>query len=200
MQPRKRLATWPRWLTGTAPISSSCPRLVGCRRHSLRAARAPATRDCLIGVTPRRASRHYARVPLASWPQLHDLIWLFEAEPEIEFEDIGWPVSQVTFVTARASWTVICTIAPYMYTVDLRLGQDDEDVVRLRLPEVVQAVEVDRTHGAEALVVSFERDSRAGALRLQLKPTVVDRMMPGVLPRSESPALHSRCIGDQPIP
>ncbi len=109
---------------------------------------------------------------MASWPELHDLIWVFEAEPEIEFADIGWPVSQATFVTARGDWTVICTIAPYMNTVDLRLSQGDEDVVRLRLPELVQMVEVDRTHGAEALVVSFERDSRAGALRLQLKPSV----------------------------
>ena len=60
---------------------------------------------------------------MASWPELHDLIWLFEAEPKIEFPDIGWPVSQATFVTARGSWRVICTIAPYVYTVDLRLGQ-----------------------------------------------------------------------------
>lgn len=109
---------------------------------------------------------------MASWPELHDLIWLFEAEPKIEFPDIGWPVSQATFVTARGSWRVICTIAPYVYTVDLRLGQGEEDVVRLRFPEVVQTVEVDRTHGVEALVVSFDRDSRAGALRLQLKPSV----------------------------
>lgn len=107
-----------------------------------------------------------------AYPPLHDLIWLFETEPEIEYEDIGWPVSVGTFTTIRAPWTVSVTVAPYMYTVEIRLSQSGTEVVRLAMKEVVSTVSVDRTHETEALVVTFDRNSRLDALRLTLKPEV----------------------------
>ena len=109
---------------------------------------------------------------MSSYPELSELIWLFEAEPSVEYEDIGWPASEATFVTVRGAWTVTCTIAPYLYTVIVTLAQGDDDVVRLAFPELVHMVAVDRTHGIEALVVSSLRDSWRGAIRLQLKPSI----------------------------
>ena len=111
-------------------------------------------------------------MPMDAYPPLDDLIWLFESGPEIEHEDIGWPASAATFTTTRGSWTVSVHLAPYMYTVEIRLSQGGKDLVRLAMKEVVSKVDVDRTHGIEALVVSFDRNSRLDALRLTLKPDV----------------------------
>ncbi|MDP9404409.1 MAG: hypothetical protein M3P85_14045 [Actinomycetota bacterium] len=141
-------------------------------------ARAPVRANCaayrsLPPSTAGAAIRHYALVPMESFPELHDLIWLFESDPSVEHEDLGYPISETTFTTQRGGWTVEVMIAPYMYTAELRLRQHGSDAVNLRMVEVVASVAVDRTHGSEALIVSFDRNSRLNALRLQLKPTVV---------------------------
>jgi hypothetical protein len=107
-----------------------------------------------------------------AYPSLDELIWLFEVEPVVEYEDVGWPVSTATFTTIRGPWTISVDIAPYMHTVEIRLSQDGVEAVRLAMKEVVSTVALDRTHGAEALVVSFDRNSRLDALRLTLKPVV----------------------------
>lgn len=110
---------------------------------------------------------------MASYPELHELIWLFEVEPTVEHEDLGWPVSRTTFTTMRGPWTVVCGIEPYMYSVDLQIRHEDAEVVSLRMPEVVESVAVDRTRGAEALQIRFSsRAEFLRGLRLQLKPNV----------------------------
>jgi hypothetical protein len=112
-------------------------------------------------------------VPMASFPELHDLIWLFEVEPTIEHDDLGWPASAATFETQRGPWSVVCTIEPYLYTVDLAISHAADDVVSLRMPEVVESVAVNRLRGAEALQVRFSsRAEFLRGIRLQLKPTV----------------------------
>lgn len=111
-------------------------------------------------------------VPMDAYPGLDELIWLFESEPELAHPDLGWPVSRATFTTIRGPWTVSVDLEPYMYSVALRLAQADAEVLRLSMKEVVSTVAVDRTHGIEALVVGFDRNSRLDALRLTLKPEV----------------------------
>lgn len=59
-------------------------------------------------------------VPTSSFPELHELIWLFESEPTIPEEYPGWPIIPPTFETERGPWRVRCEIAPYDYTVTIR--------------------------------------------------------------------------------
>lgn len=111
-------------------------------------------------------------MPIDAYPGLDELIWLFEVEPEVHHEDLGWPASAATFRTTRGPWTLVVEIAPYMYTVEISLRQNTNEVVRLAMKEVVRTLSIDRTHGIEALVVGFDRNSRLDALRLTLKPDV----------------------------
>jgi len=125
-----------------------------------------------VGATNKRWTRQYALVPMASWPGLDDLIWLFESDPEIKYEDLGYPASATTFTTERGGLSIRFMIAPYSYTVELQVLHGDSEVVALRMPEIVAAVDLDKAGGAEALVVTFDRNSRLNALRVQLKPRV----------------------------
>ena len=38
---------------------------------------------------------------MSSFPELHELIWLFESEPTIPEENPGWPINPATFETER---------------------------------------------------------------------------------------------------
>jgi hypothetical protein len=91
---------------------------------------------------------------MSTFPELHDLVWLFESEPTIEDGDLGWPVSPATFHVVRGTTQIFCTIAPYEYSVDIRCEMPDNDSFVVRLIENVDTLTIDRTHGAEALVWS----------------------------------------------
>jgi len=113
-----------------------------------------------------------ARVPMTSFPELHELIWLFESEPTIPEENPGWPINPATFETERGRWRVRCVIAPYDYTVTIRCQIEGEDAIEVNLLENVDEVKLDRTHEAEVLVVVCRTDSLLRPVRLQLKPRV----------------------------
>ena len=109
---------------------------------------------------------------MSSWPELQDLIWFFEVEPEVQYEDLGWPTSPATFVTLRVPWVVRCTIAPYDYTVELDCSVDGTEALHLKLNGIVDALVIERTHGAEAMTIRPQEGADLGPLRLQLKPSV----------------------------
>ncbi|MEN9645153.1 MAG: hypothetical protein RL238_1822 [Actinomycetota bacterium] len=122
---------------------------------------------------------------MSSFPELHDLIWLFESEPTIPEEYPGWPVTPATFETERGPWRVRCVVAPYDYTVTIRCLCEDQDAIEVNLLENVDEVRVDRTNGAETLVVTCRADSLLRPVRLQLKPkvhVVVETQLPGQRP------------------
>jgi hypothetical protein len=109
---------------------------------------------------------------MSSFPELHELIWLFESEPTIPEEYPGWPIIPATFETERGPWRVRCVIAPYDYTVTIRCQIKGEDAIEVNLLENVDEVKLDRTHDAEALVVVCRAGSLLRPVRLQLKPRV----------------------------
>jgi hypothetical protein len=118
---------------------------------------------------------------MSSFPELHELIWLFEVEPTLAEEYLGWPISAATFETERGAWRVRCVIAPYDYTVTIRCVIEVENAIEVDLLENVDEVKVDRTHDAEALVVVCRADSLLRPVRLQLKPrihVVVETQLP----------------------
>jgi hypothetical protein len=98
---------------------------------------------------------------MTSWPELHELIWLFESEPTVEYEDLGWPVSAAMFETSRDAWMIRCTIRVYDYSVEIQCSHDDGSSVAMSLRSVVEAIEVDRSSGSESLLI---RSSAASGL------------------------------------
>lgn len=109
---------------------------------------------------------------MSSFPELHELIWLFESEPTILDDHPGWPIIPASFETERGPWRVRCVIAPYDYTVTVRCQIDDVEAIEVNLLENVDDVTIDRTHGSEALVVVCRADSMLRPVRVQLKPHV----------------------------
>ena len=114
-------------------------------------------------------------------PRLDELIWLFESEPSVEYDDLGYPTSATTFVTTRGSAEVECTIEPYMNSLTIRLCEGGEERLRLHLWGLVDRVAVDRLHGQEALVAAMVPGAGFQELRLQMRPS------PSVSWASEAP-------------
>jgi hypothetical protein len=110
-------------------------------------------------------------MPMSAWPSLDDLIWLFEAEPAIEHEDLGYPTAAATFTTTRGVTLVECTVEPYMNSISIRFVEQSEERLRLHLWGSVEEVHVDRHGSGEALVASMVDRVPFHALRLEMKPS-----------------------------
>ena len=108
---------------------------------------------------------------MTTWPQLDDLIWLFEADPLIESEDLGYPDAATTFITIRGSTEVECTIEPYMNSMSVTLSESGQERLRLHLWGLIDRLVLDRTHDREALVAAMNQDAGFHELRLELKPS-----------------------------
>jgi hypothetical protein len=109
-------------------------------------------------------------MPMSTWPQLDDLVWLFEAEPVIEYEDLGYPTSATTFTTERDATEVECTVEPYMNSLTIRLSERGEERLRLHLWGLIDGIVVDREHGREALVATMVRRAGFHELRIEMRP------------------------------
>lgn len=107
---------------------------------------------------------------MSAWPDLEELIWLFEAEPHFEFEDLGYPNAATSFRTTRGDTHVQCTIEPYLNSLTVRVLEGDEQRLRLHRWRTVERLVVDRVHGAEALVATIVPEVPSSELRLTLKP------------------------------
>ena len=108
-------------------------------------------------------------------PEIDDLRWIFESDPESAFPGDdwrgSWPYSAITFTTVRSGATVRCYLEPANNTVGIVIDGDSPRHVRLDL-DGIKAVTTERLHGNEELVVHFRGDRPRPALRLRLKPTV----------------------------
>ena len=110
-------------------------------------------------------------MPMSSYPELHELVWLSEVEPEVLEPELGWPMSEVTFVTHQGGWEVRCSIGVYDYTVELNCLLEGNETVHLKLKEV-DSIAFDRPHGAETLLVRPREGAGFGDVTIQLKPHV----------------------------
>lgn len=111
-------------------------------------------------------------VPMSDYPSLDELIWLFESDPSMEYEDLDYPVSATTFETNRGAHLVQCTVEPYTNSVSICLEHDGAQVVSLTLDGMVEEAHIDRVHG-EALVLSTISSLPFRQLRLELKPRLL---------------------------
>jgi len=108
-------------------------------------------------------------------PDIDDLRWLFESDPESAFPDDNWrgywPYSAITFTTVRSGATVSLYLEPASHTVGIVIDAESPSHVRLDLGDV-GAVATERLHGNEELIVDFRGENARPHLRLRLKPTV----------------------------
>ena len=105
-------------------------------------------------------------------PDIDELTWLFEDGP-VGAE--GWqrefPHTEVAFRTTRAGVAVSLALAIDYEDARLVISGAAAPEVDLSLHDV-QAVEVERLHGAEVLVLRFRPSAALEPLRLVLKPTL----------------------------
>ena len=119
----------------------------------------------------RRSTKQTSPMPMATWPELDDLIWLFETNPVVEYEDLGYPVAATTFVTVRGTTEVECTIEPFMNSISITLSESGQERMRLHLWGLIDGLVLDRTHDREALVATINGDAGFHELRLEMKPS-----------------------------
>jgi len=77
---------------------------------------------------------------LIELPDLHELTWLFEAEPVLLDPDVAIAYNTVTFTTARGDDRVVCVIRPASDEVDLTWSAGDREMVRLALAGVAAGI------------------------------------------------------------
>jgi len=61
-------------------------------------------------------------------PELAELIWLFEDEPQGRYEDVHWPVGLHSFQLTRGAISVLFSIDPTAGEADISLYVDGEEV------------------------------------------------------------------------
>ena len=104
------------------------------------------------------------------FPEDHELISLFECEPEVLDDGNPWFYNRLTFETSRGPDLVRCEMEPASEEVRLLWSRDDIEIVNLRL-YWVRRIQVEADRGVETFVCHF-REDRVSSLRLQLKPSV----------------------------
>ena len=101
-------------------------------------------------------------------PDEHELIWLFEREPELMDPGLPWAYNHLTFSVERDGERLVCMIAPAYGDVQVHLTRGDRSILDLVFG-FVSKLAVRKERDAEALVVDFGID-RVNQLRVQTKP------------------------------
>ncbi|NNF59581.1 MAG: hypothetical protein HKN04_15200 [Rhodothermaceae bacterium] len=101
-------------------------------------------------------------------PDEHELIWLFEQEPELLDSGQPWAYNHLTFSVERNGERLVCMIAPGYGDVQVHLTRGDRSILDLVFG-FVRKLEVQKEQGAEVLVVDFGLD-QVNQLRVQTKP------------------------------
>ena len=101
------------------------------------------------------------------YPEELDLVWLFEAEPELSAPDLPWHYNVVRFETTRGRDWIEFVMEPGNRIVKLRWSQDGVERVRVFLDDVSE-VKVRKERQGESLVVV----TPATDVELWMKPDV----------------------------
>ncbi len=108
------------------------------------------------------------------FPEQHDLISIFETEPEVLDPDVPWFYNRLTFVTHRGSDKVTCVIEPASRILQIDWSRNGERMVTLDL-NWVESLEVVTEQPVETLTARFDPNVPLESCVLQLKPSVYVR-------------------------
>lgn len=109
---------------------------------------------------------------MSSYPSIEDLIWLFEVEPDIQYEDLGWPQSDATFDSTRGAWRVSVLIDVYSQDLMIKIWHSGEIVVDVWFKRIVDRLAIDRSAGRECLGITFVDRCEMKPATLTLKPSM----------------------------
>lgn len=116
-------------------------------------------------------------------PQPHELIALFEGDPEYPYTDAdkragtetdwekSWPYTRLIFRLARNGRSVSFDVEPGYEQVRLKIVEQGSETVDLLLRRVV-GMGIAITNGRELLRLDFGDSFRGGSLWLRLKPDI----------------------------
>ena len=105
------------------------------------------------------------------FPDPHELIALFEAEPVVLDERSPWLYNRLTFTRTMGENRIDCVIEPGYETIELCWRQRGVPVVDLNL-KWVAGLAVEMEHGREALSAQFRERAGLLPLRVQFTPLV----------------------------
>ena len=105
------------------------------------------------------------------FPKQHELISIFESEPELLDLDAPWTYNRLTFKTQRGSDHIAYVIEPASRIVQIDWSRDGNRVVSLDLNSV-SSLEVVTETPIETITAHFREDGSLQPCVLQLKPTV----------------------------
>jgi hypothetical protein len=110
--------------------------------------------------------------PVMEIPELAELIWLFEDEPQGEYEDVHWPVGLHSFQLTRGAISVLFSIDPTAGEAYISLFVDDEEITYIKRLRHLGRLSVERERsGYEGLTLWFREDYKEPVV-LQTKPTI----------------------------
>src|SRR5205807_3947798 len=104
------------------------------------------------------------------FPEDHELVGFFEAEPKLTDRDVPWFYNRLTFATVRGHDRIVCDIEPGYGELVVSWDRSGKSVGRFSLSEVA-SLHVTSTGGEEFLVAKFRRNGLLD-FKLYLKPYV----------------------------
>ena len=105
------------------------------------------------------------------FPQEHELISVFESEPELLDPDLPWAYNRLTFKTQRGDDHVVYVIEPASRMVQIEWSRNGDRVVSLDLNSV-SSLEIVTESPVEQITAHFSEDGPVHPCVLQLKPAV----------------------------
>ena len=107
---------------------------------------------------------------MTTLPAEHELLSVFEAEPELLDNGVPWAYNSVRFRMVRGQDQLTCEIEPASEQLRIAWHQAGAELLALDLSEV-SALVVEAERGLESLVATF-RNNHVKPLRLQLRPRI----------------------------
>jgi hypothetical protein len=114
------------------------------------------------------SARYGTMIP--EFPEDHELVAFFEAEPTVLDPRVPWFYNTLTFMTVRDGIEVQCEISPSYCRLRLRLKRAGVDLVNVDVGKIV-AFSLESRAGRETLRATFDLGGQE-AFVLQLKPHV----------------------------
>jgi hypothetical protein len=108
---------------------------------------------------------------MLTFPDEHELIGFFEAEPALASPDTPWCYNQLSFRTVRGSDLITCQIEPAYGEVRISWKQENSPRVSLKLNHV-ESISVHMAKNNDYMLVSGKDMKPSTLLKLRLKPHV----------------------------